>query len=351
MVHSTLEIRYYVLDRFTAPIVDRRCVPIPVSQHDDSVSPDGTAGSHSSPPQGPAHGLVMLWPGELTLDDVLRAAAGHMADASTTPYDPPSGGRPESIGEPVPGSPADTVGEVLPLAELAGRVVEEMRPGAELAAWLSCVTPETVTPEALNGFNLAGAAAAWRRLASWAQACELAAVAEMAARAAARDDSVPLGPDGGPARVPDDAADEVALTLRMSRFGASWWTDLAITLSWRLPATLGALRDGLIDLSRAKLITEATNVLSDEDARAVQDRVLPAAGQQTLGQLRAALRRAVISVDPSAAERRRAEAERRARVGLFADEEGTATLSGQNLPGAQSAAAMARMQAIRESRL
>ena len=156
---------------------------------------------------------------------------------------------------------------------------------------------------------------------------------------------------GGPARVPDDAADEVALALVMSRFGAGWWTGMAITLAWRLPGTLHALHAGMIDLSRAKLIAEATSVLGDDAARAVQDTVLPSAGEQTMGQLRAALRQAVISVDPRGAERRRQEAERKARVRLFADEEGTATLAGQNLPGAHSAAAMARMQAIRESRL
>ena len=70
----------------------------------------------------------------------------------------------------------------------------------------------------------------------------------------------------------------------------------------------------------------------------LEDVVLPGAGDQTLGQLRAALRRAVIAVDPKGAERRRQEAERRARIRLYADEEGTASLCGQNLPGAQSAA-------------
>ncbi len=77
-----------------------------------------------------------------------------------------------------------------------------------------------------------------------------------------------------------------------------------------------------------------------------QDKVLPAAGDKTPAQLRAALRRAVISVDPDAAERRRKDAERRAKIGLYGDEEGTATLSGQNLPGAHAAAAMARISAL-----
>jgi hypothetical protein len=240
--------------------------------------------------------------------------------------------------------PAAADGQPVPVAEIAGRLVEDLAPGPELAQWLAAAPPGE-----LNGFSLAGAAAAARRLTSWAQAYELAAVAEMAAHAAALDSSVPAGPDGGPAGVPEDAADEVALALCMSRFGAAWWTNTAITLAWRLPSTFAALRAGKIDLSRAKLIAEVTSVLDNDAARAVQDIVLPSAGEQTIGQLRAALRRALISVDPHGAETRREEAERRARISLYADEEGTATLSGTNLPGAQSAAAMARISALAQA--
>ena len=132
----------------------------------------------------------------------------------------------------------------------------------------------------------------------------------------------------------------------MSQCGASWWTALAVTLTWRLARTGDALRDGLIDLSRARLIAEATSVLDDDAARLVEEKVLPRAGDQTLGQLRAALRRAVIIADPDGAERRREEAERRARVCLYPDEEGTATLAGHSLPGIHAAAAMARVTAL-----
>lgn len=119
-----------------------------------------------------------------------------------------------------------------------------------------------------------------------------------------------------------------------------------MTLCWRLARTGAALRDGAIDLSRARLISEATSVLSEDAARAVEDKVISGAGVQTLGQLRAALRRAVIIADPDGAERRREEAERRARVCLYPDEEGTATLAGQSLPGIRAAAAMTRINAM-----
>jgi hypothetical protein len=73
--------------------------------------------------------------------------------------------------------------------------------------------------------------------------------------------------------------------------------------------------------------------------------VLANAGRLTLGQLRAVLRRAVISVDPAAAERRRQQAD----VGLYGDSEGTATLAGHKLPGGQAVAAMARVTALAQA--
>ncbi len=73
---------------------------------------------------------------------------------------------------------------------------------------------------------------------------------------------------------------------------------------------------------------------------------MPRAGEQTTGQLRASLRRAVITADPDGAERRRQQAERQAKVVLYPDAEGTASLSGQKLPGIRAAAAFARITAL-----
>jgi Domain of unknown function (DUF222) len=132
----------------------------------------------------------------------------------------------------------------------------------------------------------------------------------------------------------------------MSQYGASAWTDLSCQLRWRLPGTFTALAAGTIDLGRARIIAEAAGVLCDEHAAAVEQRVLPAAGQQTTGQLRAAVRRAVLAVDPDGAEQRRKDTERHARIGLYPDDNGTATLTGSRLPGIQAAAAMARLTAM-----
>jgi len=143
-----------------------------------------------------------------------------------------------------------------------------------------------------------------------------------------------------------EACAQVSLGLTMSQAAASWWSDLAVTLTWRLAATGAALRAGEIDLARARLIADATAVLDEDTARAVEAKVLPAAGDQTTGQLRACLRRAVIAADPEGAERRREEAERRAKVSLYPDPDGTASLAGYSLPSVRAAAAMARIGAL-----
>ena len=252
----------------------------------------------------------------------------------------------DSLAEAVPGAEGISGangcgGERLPASAVAGRVAERLAPGPDLVGWLS------QAPAAdLGDYDLAAVAGSWRRIASWAQARELAAVAQIASRAAARDEDIEVGADGRPARVAASAAAEVALELTMSQYGAAGWADLAVDLCWRLAATGEALAAGVIDLPRARLIAEATGMLSDDAARDVEARVLPVAGRQTPGMLRAALRRAVLTADPEGAERRRKEAERQAKVSLYPDQETTATLAGQRLPGVHAAAAMARIKAM-----
>ncbi len=229
----------------------------------------------------------------------------------------------------------------VPLAVAAGRVAECLPAGPGLAGWLA-----SADPAELEDGALAGVAASFRRLASWAQAGELAAVAQIASRSAARDPKITVDAAGRPGRIPDEAAAQVSLALVMSGYNADWWLDLAVTLTWRLAATGAALAGGVIDLPRARLIAEATSLLADEDARTVEDQILPRAGELTSAALRVALRRAVIAADPDGAERRRKQSEARAKVCLSPDEDGTAALSGYSLPGIGAAAAMARISAL-----
>ena len=221
-------------------------------------------------------------------------------------------------------------------------VLDQLPPGPALAAWIFGTDVRE-----LSEWDLPGVASAFRRLAAWAQAQELAAVAEMASRTAARDDHVRVDTDGRPDQVTPAAASTVGLELVLAHPAAMAWTSLGVTLRWKLPATWAALNAGHIDLYRARLIAEATSPLDDDTARAVESSVLPRAGQQTSGQLRAALRRAVIAADPEGAEQRRKDAQRHAKVSLYSDPaDGTATLAGTRLPAVHAAAAMARLTAI-----
>jgi Domain of unknown function (DUF222) len=209
---------------------------------------------------------------------------------------------------------------------------------------------------------------AWRKVTSWAQAQELAAVAELARRrrvagtvdaggqdcdrAADAGDRDPVADIGRGDRdlvaelEAGFAPNEVALALTLTQGGAEYWMDLAVSLTRRLSATLAALGEGTIDLNRAKLIDQYTSSLDAKLARTVERRVLVRAEHQTTGQLRVSLQRAVLAADPAAAERRRQEAQRRAWVALFGDHDGTASLSGRFLPAAQAAAAWARICAM-----
>src|SRR5215469_6704599 len=155
---------------------------------------------------------------------------------------------------------------------------------------------------------------------------------------------------GGPPRVSRDAVGQIELALRLSHYGAAERADLAVMLSWRLPATGAALAAGRIDLDRAELIAAATSVLSEDLARRVEELVLAKAGQVTVAGLRERLAYAVIAVDPEGAERRRGQAERTAQMRLYADDDQTATLLAK-LPQIEAAASFNRVTALARARM
>ena len=233
------------------------------------------------------------------------------------------------------------VGQPMLSSEMAGHV--RMPPGPPLAAWLG-----QAEPGQLDEAGLVNSITGWRKLTSWAQAQELAAVAELGRRRGVMDDPE-LDRDPVRKLSAEFAPNEVALALTLTHNSAEWWMSLAVSMARRLPATWSALSQGTVDLARAKLIDLWTTPLDDDLARAVERKVLVRAGQQTTGQLRASLQRAVISADPAAAERRRTEAEKNARVELSGEDSGTAALSGHFLPAAQASAAWARISGMAET--
>jgi hypothetical protein len=120
---------------------------------------------------------------------------------------------------------------------------------------------------------------------------------------------------------------EVATELHISGRAAQRRMAFAITLTERLPQTFAALKQGWIEEFKARLIADVVAPLSDEHAHAVETAVLDKAAQQTPGQLRNRLAKAVLSVDPDGAEQRRKIIKRERRVDAYPTAPGQAVLA------------------------
>jgi Domain of unknown function (DUF222) len=122
--------------------------------------------------------------------------------------------------------------------------------------------------------------------------------------------------------------------------------ELAVALA-RLPLAEQALRDGVLDYSRTRLIAGLTANLSDEHAGLAEQQLMAGGwlAGKTWSQILRRLSRIVINLDPDAARKRRETAERFARVVLGAEGDGTARLGGYNLPADQALQADALISA------
>ena len=222
-----------------------------------------------------------------------------------------------------------------------GGVLDTLPAGIALAGFIEDTWPGT---DALDDDSLVGTLRAWRRLSSWAQARELATLTALAGRRPA-DGYPPTRAGELPANLSEFVSAEIAAALTLTSRAAEAQLGLALDFAAR-PATWAALAAGRLDLPRATLIVTMTSLLTEEHAAAVEAAVLPNAPDQTTAQLRRALHRAILAVDPDAARRRREQAERQARVESWGEPEGTATLAGRSLPPAQVLAASKRLTRI-----
>ena len=191
----------------------------------------------------------------------------------------------------------------------------------------------------LSDDELAGVLRASRRLSSWQAGLELTAVAELDARrirAAARP---------GSSRASEHVSDELAAALVLTGRSADVLLTLARDLA-RLPAVLAALLAGRIDRARAAVFASELAALTGRQAAAAAIAFIGAAGSMTTGQLRAALRSMVLSLDPAALRRRAETARADARVETWPESSGNAALAGRELPPADAIAASERITAI-----
>jgi len=223
----------------------------------------------------------------------------------------------------------------------SGGPLDASAPGGFLAGLTDAVTRGGGLAERTDD-ELIGVMRAWRRLESWCASGVLTAIAELARRRPAGK-TPPAAPGQLPAQISEFVVDEVAAALTLTHRATDRLYAVSLDLEVRLPVTARALHEGLIDQARAGLIAEMTRVLADADARAAEALIFPQAGEQTTGQLRAALARAILAVDPEAAARRREEALKDPRVRRWREDAGTAALAGFGLPPADVLAADQRL--------
>ncbi|HTX29663.1 MAG TPA: DUF222 domain-containing protein, partial [Streptosporangiaceae bacterium] len=137
----------------------------------------------------------------------------------------------------------------------------------------------------------------WDALESWCASAKLGVVRALI-RARPVPGFGPKQPGGLPEAWQGYLTEEVALELGISKRAADALIGLAWDLEARLPRTARALDAGVISLGKARIIADATGVLTDElaaEAEAlIADRLLGA----THGQIAQLIARAVVTVDP-----------------------------------------------------
>jgi hypothetical protein len=210
----------------------------------------------------------------------------------------------------------------------------DVMPGcAQLAVAADSAVADGAPADRFDGsadHELVGLVCAWDRLEAHMAARKLAAIAEVFRRNP--EDGFEPEPGQMPMVVHEFTRDQLALALGESRAQADWLLTVAWHLATRLTATLGALRDGIITRVKAELVVRLTQYLSDEEAGAVEAKILDRAGRLTPGGLRSAVARAVLEVAPGKAREQRETAAKFARVERWAEDSGNAALMGRELP-------------------
>ena len=195
-----------------------------------------------------------------------------------------------------------------------------------------------------TGNELAGLLRAWAAIESWAAGSKLAVIRELIRR-----DDPPPGA-GRHGDLPDawspSLRHELAAALSCSAQSAETTVWLAWEQQARLPGTGALLSDGTLTYAKARAVTETFKYLSDADAARAEALITGQLAGKTYPQVLRLAEHAALTVDPELAERRREQAQRKdARVTLFREQQGTAGLSGRDLPPDEALAAMASVNA------
>ncbi len=199
--------------------------------------------------------------------------------------------------------------------------LEEMPPGPELGSLLGSVSRTDLSP-----YDRVRFMKAHERMAAHHQAEGMASM----------DDIAHIHPtEYGPMSIEaqwEFASDEIRAALTLTRYGADSRLALATSLINYLPQIFGLLRDGRIDLHRARVIVQGTSRHDLEERTAMDDSILTDIPDLTSGELKALLRKLAVQSDPDRAKRRYVHALDERRTWIEATDYGTANLHSFDLP-------------------
>lgn len=197
-----------------------------------------------------------------------------------------------------------------------------MAPGPELAAVLAGLDVADVA-----GVDTVEVLTAQHRQMCHERARFLLAVLETGLRAANSGGGVVrMGAPG------EFACEEARAALMMSRRRAGDMFRLSHGAFVRLPSVGAAMLAGDLDESRVLAFVQWTRELNDAQAEFVCEELLEEAAGMTTGALIDAIKRLAIMLDPDWAERRYRAAVNERRVVAYRNDDGSANVSGINLP-------------------
>jgi hypothetical protein len=214
--------------------------------------------------------------------------------------------------------------------------LDKMAPGPVLGAFLS-----SVDPEALSGYDRVLVLRAHQRMASHYAA---RVYTDMAGIVESLDD--PTSRFEGTTEL---ASAEIGAALNLTRRSADVELSFALDLRQRLPQLHAMLASGVIDVRRARTIDRETCHLTIATARNVVERIAEAAPELTTGQLRSRIKKLCIEADPTEAKKRFERAVEERRIIAEPTTDGTANLSGLDLPPDRASAITRRINKIARS--
>ncbi len=142
------------------------------------------------------------------------------------------------------------------------------------------------------------------------------------------------------------AVHETRAALRWTRSAAEAEHAMAEFVLGELPAVFDAWLAGEIDRPRVRVFEQYLYGLAADQIAAVCAVAVPRAPSMTTGQLTALLRRMVIAVDPSAADRWYRHRVRERGVCAYLAPDGTVTVSGHGLPADDAEVACQRVERL-----